>query len=267
VSPIGERGSGRDSSPRDATVLPTPGPDWALFLDVDGTLLEIAETPLAVAVPGEVVKLLARLHAALDGAVALVSGRSLATLDLLFRPLHLPAAGQHGLERRDARGDVSQRRVAVEALDRVRRRLSGIESEIPGALIEDKGDTIAIHYRLAPEREPEVARRVRAEVPEGDADLEVLPGKKVFEVRPRGVGKDLVVDAFMREAPFSDRTPVFIGDDRTDEDGFAAVNRLGGHSIRVGGEGASAARYRVESTTEVRAWLTRVESAIAAART
>jgi trehalose 6-phosphate phosphatase len=256
--------------------LPTPAAEWALFLDVDGTLLDIAETPLAVMVPVEVVALLARLQGELEGAVALVSGRSLETLDRLFRPLHLPAAGQHGLERRDASGAVTRRRVAAGALDRVRRRLSGIEGEIPGVLIEDKGDTLAVHYRLAPESEPEVASRVADAVRDAGSLLELITGKKVLEVRPRNAGKDQVIEAFMAEAPFRGRTPVFVGDDRTDEDGFAAVNRdedgfaavnrLGGHSIRVGGEGASAARHRIESAGDVRVWLAAVAAAIAAAK-
>jgi trehalose 6-phosphate phosphatase len=246
--------------------LPEPAAEWALFLDVDGTLLDIAETPLAVVVPVEVVALLARLQGELAGAVALVSGRSLETLDRLFRPLHLPAAGQHGLERRDAFGAVTHHRLAVEALDRARRRLSGVEREIAGVLIEDKGNTLAVHYRLAPQSEAEVAQRVADAVHGAGSDLETITGKKVLEIRPRGAGKDQVIDAFMAESPFRGRTPVFVGDDRTDEDGFAAVNRLGGHSIRVGGEGASAARHRLESAASVRHWLAEVAAAIAAAK-
>ena len=103
-------------------------------------------------------------------------------------------------------------------------------------LVEDKGDTVAVHYRTRPDRERAVADRVDDAVRDLDAELELVPGKKVLEIRPRGVGKDKVVDAFMAEPPFRGRTPVFVGDDRTDEDGFAAVNRLGGHSIRVGTE-------------------------------
>jgi trehalose 6-phosphate phosphatase len=246
--------------------LPAPTAEWALFLDVDGTLLDIAETPLAVVVPVEVVALLARLQGELEGAVALVSGRSLQTLDRLFRPLHLAAAGQHGLERRDAFGGVTHHRIAVEAVDLVRRRLSGIERDIPGVLIEDKGDTLAVHYRLTPASEPEVARRVSDAMSDTGPDLERLIGKKVLEIRPRGAGKDQVIGAFMAESPFRGRIPVFVGDDRTDEDGFAAVNRLGGHTIRVGGEGASAARYRMESAAEVRSWLAGVAVAIGTAK-
>jgi trehalose 6-phosphate phosphatase len=247
--------------------LPEPSAEWALFLDVDGTLLDIAETPVSVVVPVEVIALLERLQGVLDGAVALVSGRSLAMLDRLFQPLRLPAAGQHGLERRGAAGGVARGPAPAGILDRVRLRLAGLERELPGVLIEDKGETFAVHYRLAPDTEHAVASRVEDAVRDlGGGDLETIAGKMVVEVRPRGVGKDRVVDAFMAESPFRGRTPVFVGDDRTDEDGFAAVNRLGGYSIRVGGEGASAARHRLESAAEVRAWLTSVAAAIAAAK-
>jgi trehalose 6-phosphate phosphatase len=249
------------SSPSGAGRLPRATLDWALFLDVDGTLLDIAETPFAVVVPQQVLVMLSLLHAALDGAVALASGRSIETIDLLFRPLHLPAAGQHGLERRGADGIVERPLVADTGLDRVRERLSGAESEIPGLLIEDKGDTIAVHYRRVPSRELEVEKRV-ADAVGGVAMLELLPGKKVIEVRPRGAGKDKVVEAFMGEAPFRGRIPVFVGDDRTDEDGFAAVNRLGGHSIRVGAEGPSVARHRLASPNAVRDWLATVAAQI-----
>jgi trehalose 6-phosphate phosphatase len=157
--------------------------------------------------------------------------------------------------------------VPAGVLDRVRRSLSGLESELPGVLIEDKGDTLAVHYRLAPGSERAVASRVEDAVRDlGGGALEMITGKMLVEVRPRGAGKDRVVDAFMAESPFRGRTPVFVGDDRTDEDGFAAVNRLGGYSIRVGGEGVSAAHYRLDSAAEVRAWLASVAVAIAAAK-
>jgi trehalose 6-phosphate phosphatase len=243
---------------------PRPSPEWALFLDVDGTLLDIAETPSQVAVPDGTVELLARLERVLRGAVALASGRSLAVLDRLFEPLLLPAAGQHGLERRGADGIVTHTGVAGAALDRVRARLAGSEQEIPGLLIEDKGGTVAVHYRRASAREDEVSRRVGDAVRDLDSELELLAGKKVLEIRPRGAGKHQIVDAFMAEAPICGRTPVFVGDDRTDEDGFAAVNGLGGHSIRVGGDGESVAGHRLADAAAVRDWLATVAGEIAA---
>ena len=236
---------------------------WALFLDVDGTLLDIAETPPDVSVPKSVLGLLERLRQELDGALALVSGRSLDALDLLFRPLVLPAAGQHGLERRGADGTVVRGTPAGAALARVRMRLAGAEQAIPGCLVEDKGATVAVHFRRAPERELVVADRVDDAVQGLGDQLELVPGKKVLEIRPRGSGKHKVIEAFMAESPFHGRTPVFVGDDRTDEDGFMAVNRWGGHSIRVGADGPSAAVHRLADCAAVRAWLAQVAEQIA----
>ena len=239
----------------DAQALPRPSADWALFLDVDGTLLDIAETPHAVDVPEGMVRLLGRLHDGLGGALALVSGRRLDTLDRLFHPLRPPAAGLHGVERRGADGTVSRSPLPPDALDPLRSRLARVVEEIEGLLLEDKGQTLAVHYRRAPARERDARLLVAEAARELGSEFELLEGKKVLEIRPRGSGKDKVVDAFMAEPPFRGRTPVFIGDDRTDEDGFAAVNRLGGHSIRVDGEGESAARYRVADAAALREWL------------
>jgi trehalose 6-phosphate phosphatase len=241
----------------EAAALPRSSSKWALFLDVDGTLLDIAETPYAVVVPAGLVELLGALERGLGGAIALVSGRSLAALDQLFHPLRLPAAGQHGLERRGVDGSVRREGIAVDALDRVRQRLAGVEAELPGLLIEDKGATVAVHYRRSPAPEGQVMLRVDDAVRDLDSQLELLAGKKVFEIRPRGAGKDKVIESFMAEPPFRGRTPVFAGDDRTDEQGFAAVNRLGGHSIHVG-EQASGARHRLASPAAVREWLAAV---------
>ena len=247
----------------DARYLPPGSRRWALFLDVDGTLLDIAETPPDVSVPKNVLSLLDRLTQELDGALALVSGRSLDALDLLFRPLVLPAAGQHGLERRTADGAVVRATPGGAALARVRMRLAGAEDAIPGVLVEDKGATVAVHYRRVPDRELVVADRVDDAVQGLGHELELVPGKKVLEIRPRGSGKHKVIEAFMAESPFHGRTPVFVGDDRTDEDGFMAVNRWGGHSIRVGADGPSAAVHRLADCSEVREWLALVAAQIA----
>jgi trehalose 6-phosphate phosphatase len=140
------------------------------------------------------------------------------------------------------------------------------EEELPGVMIEDKGSTVAVHYRLAPASESELERRVRDAMGDLEPELELVAGKKVFEIRPRGAGKDVVVEAFMAELPFRDRVPVFLGDDRTDEDGFRAVNALHGHSIRVGDAGPSAARHRLPSTAAVHDWLAAVAGDLEAAR-
>jgi trehalose 6-phosphate phosphatase len=245
-------------------LLPPGSRRWALFLDVDGTLLEIAETPPDVSVPKSVLALLERLAQELDGALALVSGRSLDALDLLFRPLVLAAAGQHGFERRGVDGAIVRADRGGDALARARMRLAGAEQAIPGVLVEDKGATVAVHYRRVPDREMVVADRVDDAVKGLDDHLELVPGKKVLEIRPRGAGKDKVIEAFLKEAPFHGRIPVFVGDDRTDEDGFMAVNRWGGHSIRVGDDGPSAAVHRLADCAAVREWLELVTVQIAA---
>ncbi len=235
--------------------LPEPSNDWALFLDVDGTLIEIAEAPDEVSVDPEMIGVLARLDDRFDGALALVSGRELATLDRLFRPLRLTAAGLHGLERRTPGGEVQRPDGSARQLDRVRRELHGFAAGDARLLVEDKGLTVALHYRRAPARAGDVrdlADRLSAEI--GGA-LVLQRGKMVIEFRPRGPNKGDVADQFMAEPPFAGRVPVFIGDDVTDEDGFAAVNRLHGHSIRVGPEEQTAARWRIASVAELRDWL------------
>ena len=247
----------------DHNTLPPGSRRWALFLDVDGTLLDIAETPPDVSVPKSVLALLDRLRQDLGGALALVSGRSLEALDLLFRPLVLPAAGQHGLERRGADGAIVRATPGGAALARARMRLAGAEQAIPGVLVEDKGSTVAVHFRRVPDRELVVADRVDDAVQGLGHELELVPGKKVLEIRPRGAGKGKVIEAFMKDLPFLGRTPVFVGDDRTDEDGFMAVNRWGGHSIRVGADGPSSAVHRLDDCAAVREWLALVTAQIA----
>ncbi len=235
--------------------LPEPIDDWALFLDVDGTLIEIADAPDAVSVDPAMIDVLARLDRRFDGALALVSGRELETLDRLFRPLRPTAAGLHGLERRTPGGEIQRSDGAADRLEHVRAELIAFAATDARLLVEDKGMTAALHYRRAPDRADEVlglADRLAAEI--GGA-LVLQRGKMVIEFRPRGPHKGDIVDRFMAEAPFAGRVPVFIGDDVTDEDGFAAVNRRHGHSIRVGPEEATEARWRIDSVAELCRWL------------
>ena len=228
--------------------------NWAFFLDLDGTLLDIADTPEAVGVGRSEKALLEKLSSAADGALALVSGRSLASIDELFAPLVLPAAGQNGAERRDAGGRRYQLRFQAERLRPAADGIRRFASRHPGLLVEDKGASVALHYRLA----PRLAAAAHAAVREaagllGDA-VEVQGGKMVVEIKPTGCDKGKAIGQFMREAPFAGRIPVFLGDDATDEYGFRAVNRLGGHAVRVGA-GPSAARWRLASPEAARAWL------------
>ena len=234
----------------------------ALFIDIDGTLLEIAPRPELVRVPPGLADLLGRLTQTHEGALAVVSGRSLADLDRLLQPWQGAAAGVHGAERRSADGSrIESRetvadRAAATALDRLRPSLAGLAETWPGAWLEDKGRTLALHYRVIPDKEQEIREAVaRLAQPENDA-LRLIAGKLVVELQPRHHGKGGAIAAFLAEPPFHGRRPVFIGDDATDEDGFTEVNRRGGVSIRVGAPlAASAAVHYLSSVSEVLDWL------------
>jgi len=230
-------------------------PEWAFFLDLDGTLFEIRATPQAVRRAPEEVELVRRLQEASGGAVALISGRAIAKVDDLFAPLRLAAAGQHGAERRDARGVVTRADLPAREFDLAERAIRAFAARHEGLLFEHKGLSVALHYRLA----PHLAEAAHAAVREAAAALggavEVQGGKMVAELKPSGYDKGSAIGEFMREPPFAGRVPLFIGDDATDEHGFEVVNRLGGHSVKVG-EGPSAARWRLAAPAAVRAWLT-----------
>jgi len=231
--------------------LPAPRPDWALFFDIDGTLIELAPTPDAVTVPAALRADLAALHRSL-AAVALVSGRSLDSIDALFRPLILPASGQHGAEAR-----IDNQTMTVPPLPALRAMLVPLREYAqrhPGILIEDKGNSVSIHYRLAPTLADEVATLTHS-LTAGCSQLEVLSSKMTIDVKSRAFSKGDAIAWFMRRPPFAARVPVFLGDDRTDEAGFAAVNQRGGHSIRVGDNASSAAQYSVDSPAAVREWI------------
>jgi trehalose 6-phosphate phosphatase len=227
----------------------------ALFLDVDGTLLEIAASPDAVAMPAGLRELLGRASARETGAVALVSGRTLADLDRLFAPALLPAAGLHGNERRDAVGRIYRPAADLSLLQPLHAQLRMLLAAYPELLLEDKGAALALHYRAAPHLQPlvhEILHKLAAPL---EPQFRLKPGKCVLELAPAACSKRTAIEAFMREAPFAGRTPVFIGDDVTDEDGFAAVNALGGYAIRVGRQGTSTARYRLKDVSAVIACL------------
>ena len=233
---------------------PPPRLDWAYFLDVDGTLIDIADTPDAVHVDDALLALIARLQRASGGAVALVSGRALSFLDHRLGALHLPLAGQHGLERRDASGRVWMHAAPPAARSAIKAALAPVLARYPGLLLEDKGLTLALHYRLAPQLAAYAHRLMARLAAAANAGLEVQRGRRVAEIKPAGVDKGAAVAAYLAEPPFARRRPVFIGDDLNDEHGFAEVNRLDGISIKVG-KGASCARYRLADVAAVRRWL------------
>ncbi len=226
----------------------------AFFFDVDGTLLEIAATPSGVRVEAELIAIMRRLHVRTGGAVAFISGRSVADIDALFPGLRLPIAGQHGLERRDASGVLHHH--APQGVDwpGLRMRIHAAFADIEGLLLEDKGLSLAVHFRQQPSLEGQVAETLRRLVAGAGDAIKLQPGKCVLEVKPAGRDKGTAIAEFMAEAPFAGRRPVFVGDDITDEYGFRVVNDLGGDSVKVG-DGKSAARWRLDNVQAVHAWL------------
>jgi len=242
-------------------VLPPPPPiedSHALFLDVDGTLLEFAPRPDAVRVPGPLRPVLEHLYRRLDGALALVSGRSLRALDTLLAPPVLPASGLHGLERRhgDAGHDAPE---PPAALSRVLGEAVKVAARHPGAVVEEKGPAIALHWRAAPHARAELHAFAHAVLPRLPG-YRLQPGNDVLELRPAAhaghrADKGAAILAFMQERPFAGRRPVFAGDDITDEAGFAAVNLHDGVSVLVGEWRETAAHFSLAGPAEVHAWL------------
>jgi len=228
--------------------------DWAYFLDVDGTLIDIADTPDAVRVDTALLELIGRLHGASGGAVALVSGRALSDLQRRLGALRLPLAGQHGLERRDAAGRLWIHAAPPATKCAIMEALSPVLARHPGLLLEDKGLTLALHYRMAPQLAAYAQHLMLGLARAAGAGLEVQFGKRVAELKPAGIDKGTAVAEYLAESPFRARKPVFIGDDLNDEHGFAEVNKLDGVSIKVG-KGKSCARFRLRDVAAVRRWL------------
>lgn len=226
-------------------------PDNALFLDFDGTIVAFAQLPDGVVVEETVARLLAGLHTRLGGALAIVTGRTLAQLDAILGPPRYAAAGLHGHEWRLATGRVHQSGKPV-GIGRILAALRERFAADPRLLIEDKGAGVALHYRRAPGRAEACMAALRevATAPE----FEILHGHFVIEARPRGIHKGAALKALIGHPPFAGRKPVFVGDDRTDEDGFRAALVMGGHGVKVGPE-PSIARYRLASVEAVHAWL------------
>lgn len=227
----------------------------AIFLDFDGTLVHIAERPELAHAPPSVLATLRDVYDALDGALALVTGRSIASLDVLVAPLRLPVSGVHGMEYRDASGEIGEVG-APEFPDWARERFAALAETDSGLLLEDKVHGMALHYRLAPALEKTVRKTVDEVAAELGPDFVIQDGKMVVELRPSCASKGTAVVRFMSEAPFAGRRPIFIGDDITDEDAFRAVNDMGGYSIKVGVlEPGTAARYELADVGAVRSWL------------
>ncbi len=233
--------------------LPRPQRDWALFLDFDGSIVKIVETPERIEVDSALSVLLMRVREALGGALAVVSGRPLAQLDSYLGD-EFAAAGVHGLERRRADGRVV-RQDRLPGLDNVLEALRTCAAVCPGVFVEDKELSMALHYRQAPLYGETCRRAAKAAAQTAGPEFEVLEGNMVAEVKPRGADKGMAIEAFLSEPPFAGRTPVFCGDDVTDEHGFRAVNERHGVSVKVGNETPTVARWRAVSVDEVVAWL------------
>jgi len=225
----------------------------ALFLDIDGTLLDLAAKPDQVVVPPELPGVLAALSAHFNGALALISGRTLSDIDGLF-PGGGDAAGSHGAEWRRA-GMVK----ASAAVGPELHALAVGAETLPGILVERKPLAVALHYRDAPHLAAQVRGLAKNAVAAAPVALRMLEGKSVIEVVPANADKGAAISRFMTCPPFAGRRPLFIGDDVTDESGFAAVNRLGGLSIHVGGNTNSVASRKIASPTAVRRWLAGLE--------
>jgi trehalose 6-phosphate phosphatase len=213
----------------------------ALFLDFDGTLVDIAEQPHEVEVPHDLVQTLGVLKDYLGGAVAVISGRPIGQIDEFLRPLQLPAAGVHGAERRNASGEMTL--LTTHPLDLVENAARQLAAQHAGLLVEVKRGSIALHYRQAPELE-DLSRSTMQEAVQASPGITLLQGKMVVEAKPSGASKGRAIEDFMREPPFAGRTPLFVGDDVTDEVGFSSVQRMGGLGVKVG-EGPSVAWQRI----------------------
>ncbi len=236
--------------------MPTPPPvslRWCLFLDVDGTLIELTDSPLETFADDEIKTLLSSAAKRLGGALALVSGRTIEYLDALFAPLRLPTAGLHGVERRKASGMMHGATFVDAQLDRARTALKALVESLPGTLFEDKGRSVTVHFRMAPQFEATIAETVRGIAAQLGTNYHIQGGNMMLELKPRGFTKASAIKAFMQEPPFSGRRPVFVGDDLTDLDGFKTVEDQGGISIAVGDR--VRAQYRLEDAAAVRGWL------------
>ena len=224
----------------------------ALFLDLDGALAAIEPRPEDVRPEPWRATVLKRLDQKLDGRLAVVSGRSLDEIDRILEGSVRAAAAVHGLVRRSRDGQIL-RASEHPAMAQARRRIARLVRDHPQLLVEDKGLSLAVHFRGAPRLEPLVAAESAAIA--RATGLKLQPGHMVAELCTPGCDKGAAVAAFMREAPFAGATPVFVGDDLTDEDGFGAVEALGGLGVLVGAERATRASRRLAGVPDVRAWL------------
>ncbi len=242
-------------------IVPTPLASdlrrCAILLDIDGTILDFAPSPRQVSVPAGLRPTLTRLASLTGGALALVSGRSIDDIDVIFSPLRLAAIGVHGAEMRTS-GAAPVRTRVTPLSEELKSRIAKIAVLGPGILIEDKGYSVALHYRQSPASEPELLNAIRAICADAPHEaVEILPGKFVVDIKPAAINKGDAVDELMQLAPFAGRRPIFIGDDLTDLSVFDVVPKFGGRAYSVGGIAADVDGH-FETPEIVRSWLARI---------
>jgi trehalose 6-phosphate phosphatase len=238
--------------------LPSDFSKIAFLLDVDGTILDLADTPREVYVPHALRDTLLRLLRRTGGALAFVSGRPISELDLLFSPLELPCIGGHGAELRTRAGEAPAAPRLPSLDPRVKRAFAAIAEAGPGIILEDKGYSLALHYRLAPEKE-QIVRESAAKVcgTLGELPIELLPGKRMIEIKQIGFTKAKAVRELMTYPPFAGRRPIFIGDDITDLGVFDVLPEFNGIGISVGRHVPGIASC-FDEPADVRRWLDRI---------
>jgi trehalose 6-phosphate phosphatase len=226
----------------------------ALFLDLDGTILDIATAPTAVTTPPDLVETLRSLQDSLWGAVAVLTGRKIAEVDRLLAPLRLPAAGVHGSEIRvEPDGDIASMAEAVPA--HLRKDVEKLAESHSGTLFEDKGLSIAVHYRAVPSLEKVLEAELRRILDRHTSRLVLSHGRRVLELVPEQSTKGVALEKMMRLPPFRDRLPVMIGDDMPDETALAAAVGLGGLGLKVRGEHFRSGSVDFGGPADVRGWL------------
>lgn len=236
--------------------LPNNLSEWAVFIDIDGTLIDLAATPTGIHIPPELPAQLLTVSQRAKGAMALVTGRAIESVDAMFHPHQFVVAGMHGFEVRDASGAIHRKSVDKVSLDVARQQLAGLAVHWPGLIVEDKGLAVAVHYRQVPEAADAVHAAMEAlQTTLGEA-WKRQDGKMVVELHPAGANKGAAVSDFMAAPPFKGKKPLVIGDDLTDEAMFDFANSSGGRSVRVGDSiYPSAAKLKVGSANDVRCWI------------